>query len=90
MSILEFGKVYEVMRQHGKFNWRLGMARADVVDGQEVLVGSYDWKTKRPATFGPIHRIGITGKIFRDDELVETGFGKMFSKELDEHQTSEG
>lgn len=78
MSILEFGKVYEVMRRHGKFNWRLGMARADVVDGQEVLVGSYDWETNLPVTYDRIHQIGLTGKIFTDDELVGTGFGKMF------------
>lgn len=78
MSILQIGKVYEVMRPHGQYSWKLGKARADIVNGQEVLVGAYNWKTKRPESFVPIHRIGLTGKIFTDDELKGTGFGKLF------------
>jgi hypothetical protein len=80
MPILQLGKVYQVMRQVDRYNWRLGMARADVVGGQEVLVGSYDWNTKKPVTFNRINQIGLTGKIFTDEELVGTGFGKLFTK----------
>lgn len=81
VTVLQLGKVYEVMRKHGQYNWALGMARADVVDGQEVLVGAYDWKTRRPVSYTPLHQIGITGRIFTPEELANTGFGKLFSRE---------
>ncbi len=82
--VLEYGKVYEVMRlSEGKnrtHNGRLGMGRADIVEGQEVLVSAYEWKTKKPLIFTPLHRTGLTGKIFTDEELVGTGFAKLFGK----------
>lgn len=76
--VLQFGKVYEVMGRYDKYNHRLGMARADVVRGQEVLVSAYSWTTRRPEIYKPIHRVGLTGKIFTDAEMLGTGFGTLF------------
>ncbi len=78
--MLKFGKVYEVMRPHyaRKYDWQLGYGRADIVDGQEVLVSAYDWEDSKPEIYLPLWKSRLTGRIFTDDELKGTGFGKLF------------